>query len=273
MNLPKDILQKIERSEHIWLMLDYDGTLADFAPTPDDIFPDPELIALIQKLANHPRITVAIISGRRLAHIEKLLPLPGIWLAGSYGLEMRTPAKERLHRADYDDLRPQLEQLKPGWADLIAGQEGFYLEDKGWSLALHARFAEDQTAETTLFKARSIAEQTCREDKFQILGGHKFLEIAPCQADKGNTVVYLFRQSRSEQPFPVYLGDDDKDERAFPIVQSYGGVAGCVCHRPRSTQANFQLESPQAVRRWLAELYRMLSSDSQDIEKRAPDRV
>ena len=251
MNLSKEDLKKIKDTDHIWLLLDYDGTLADFAPTPDDVIPDPELIALIKKLVNHPKLSLAIISGRRLAHIEKLVPLSGIWLAGSYGLEMRAPHGEHLHRANYGSLRPQLEALKPEWANLIDGQDGFYLEDKGWSLALHARFAEDCLASRILAHARTLAEQTCSELKFQLLGGHKFLEIAPKQADKGNTVTYLLQQKKA---LPIYLGDDDKDERAFLVVQANGGLAGCVCNPARSSQADFQLTSPQDTRVWLARL-------------------
>jgi trehalose 6-phosphate phosphatase len=255
MNLAKENLKKINAADRIWLLLDYDGTLADFAPTPDDVLPDPSLIALIQALSQHPKISLAIISGRRLAHIEKLIPLPGIWLAGSYGLEMRAPDGEHLHRADYDDLRPQLERLKPGWAELIESHDGFYLEDKGWSLALHARFAEDFLAKRILNQARILAEQTYSELKFQLLGGHKFLEIAPKQADKGNAVTYLLKQ---KQALPIYLGDDDKDERAFPVVQANGGLAGRVCNPARSTQADFLLTSPQDTRAWLADLLNLL---------------
>jgi trehalose 6-phosphate phosphatase len=251
MTLSPENWQKIRKAEKIWLLLDYDGTLANFAPTPDDVIPDPELIALIQSLAKHPKIKLAIISGRRLAHIEKLVPLSEIWLAGSYGLEMRTPTGDYLHRADYENVRPQLDQLKPQWAALLHNLEGFYLEDKGWSLALHARFADDSVAEQILMQGHVLAEQTCSEEKFQLLGGHKFLEIAPQEADKGNTVAYLLGQEHQSNRVPIYLGDDDKDERAFPIVQQFGGFAGCVCNPKRCTCADFVLESPYQARDWL----------------------
>jgi len=257
MNLSKEDLQKIKDADYFWLLLDYDGTLADFAPTPDDVLPDPELINLIQNLVQHPKISLAIISGRRLAHIEKLMPLSGIWLAGSYGLEMRTPSGDHLQRANYENLRPELELLKPGWGKLINGQVGFYLEDKGWSLALHARFANDLLATEILNQARTMAEQTCADEKFQLLGGHKFLEIAPREADKGNTVTYLLR--KQNQAFPIYLGDDDKDERAFHAVQANGGLAGCVCNPARSTQADFLLSSTQDTRIWLADFPKLLT--------------
>jgi len=259
MTLSKEHLKKIRDAELIWFFLDYDGTLADFAPTPDDVNPDPELITLLQDFAKHPKIKLAIISGRRLGHIEKLVPIPGIWLAGSYGLEMRSPSGKQIHRAVYETIRPQLEQLKPQWDHLISSKEGFYLEDKGWSLALHARFANDVVAKQILVQARALAEQICSDGKFQLLGGHKFLEIAPQEADKGNTITFLLEQDHSKSPFPVYLGDDDKDERAFPVVQKYGGLAGCVCNSNRSTCADFRLDSPQHTRKWLRDYLRQLT--------------
>ena len=68
----------MRQAGHLWLFLDYDGTLADFAATPDEIIPDEELIALIDQLAKQPDIRVTILSGRRLAHIQSLLPVSGI---------------------------------------------------------------------------------------------------------------------------------------------------------------------------------------------------
>jgi trehalose 6-phosphate phosphatase len=171
---------------------------------------------------------------------------------------MRTPSGEHLHRADYESLRPQLDQVKPQWAALLTNKEGFYLEDKGWSLALHARFADDLMAEQILERGRTLAEKTCSDDKFRLLGGHKFLEIAPLEADKGNTVAYLLQQDSQSQSIPIYIGDDDKDERAFPIVQKWGGLAGCVCHPKRPTRANFLLASPQETRYWLTSFFKKL---------------
>jgi trehalose 6-phosphate phosphatase len=265
MILSTEILKKINQAKKIWLLLDYDGTLADFAPTPDDVFPDPDLINLLQKLSTLSKIDLAVISGRRLAHIEKLVPISDVWLAGSYGLELRTPLGERLQRADYQQLRPHLDQLKPKWKQLIKAQNGFYLEDKGWSLALHARFADDDLALQVLNHARKLAEQFSFIRMFQILGGHKFLEIAPKEADKGKTVKYLIQKPSSKLEFPIYLGDDDKDEKAFPIVQAMGGFAGCVCHQLRKTSADFRLRSVQETREWLKNLLDVIKSKGQSV--------
>jgi trehalose 6-phosphate phosphatase len=250
----KEVLQKIQAAARIWMLLDYDGTLADFAPTPDDVLPDGDLISLIEETASHARFRVAIISGRRLSHIQKLLPVEGILLAGSYGLEIRLPSGEILHREDFDQLRPPIEELKQFWAKLIYGKKGFYLEDKGWSIAIHARFASDLSAESVLNEAERLAQSKIEKGRFNLLGGSKFLEFAPIHADKGLTVAFLLSEYGASDELPVYLGDDDKDEKAFPIVKEHGGLTGIVHPSRQETKADFTLESPAETRKWLRSL-------------------
>ncbi|MEJ2207855.1 MAG: trehalose-phosphatase [Anaerolineae bacterium] len=274
-----DVLPRLAAAASLRLFLDYDGTLADFAPTPDHVEPDPDLVALLRRLAAVPSLRVAILSGRRLSHVQKLVPVPGILLAGTYGLELRTPAHdgpgERFDRLDYEAIRPVLETIKPRWAELMAagGDEarpGFYLEDKGWSLAIHARFADPDETEEVLARARRFATETIEAhdgELFRLLGGHKFLEIGPRLAHKGRTIDYLldlppdhpagYLAAWPGAPL-LYVGDDDKDEEAFEVIQARGGTAIVVMSRPRETRADYRLESPADTRRWLRALWRYL---------------
>jgi trehalose 6-phosphate phosphatase len=246
------LLQRLKAAGKVRLFLDYDGTLAEFAPTPDDILPDPELIDLITHLGQHPRLLVSVISGRRLSHILDLLPVPGVLLAGTYGVELQHAAGEREDRVDLDRIRPVLEALKPRWQALIEGLEGFYLEDKGWALGIHGRRADADEADQVLDAAERMLEEIKPLAEFRILGGYKFIEIGPHLAHKGRTIEELLVRF----PFPdsalVYLGDDDKDEEAFEVIRAHGGHAVLVSPQPRPTHANFQLESPAEARRWLA---------------------
>jgi trehalose 6-phosphate phosphatase len=253
-NLPLPNLRAYER---LWLFLDYDGTLADFADNPDEVSPNPEVVSLLTSLAANSRLRIAVISGRRLSHVEQLVPVPGIILAGTYGVELRTRRGQRIDRLDFDSVRPTLDALQPRWAALIQGHEGFYLEDKGWSLALHARFATDREADDILARARDLAQQAAskaRPGLYRLLGGHKFLEIGPMLAHKGQTVDYILDQCPWPGAIPVYLGDDDKDEEAFGVIQARGGLAILVTAAPRPTCARYRLPSPQSVRRWLAQI-------------------
>jgi len=50
----------------------------------------------------------------------------------------------------------------------------------------------------------------------------------------------------------IYMGDDDKDEQAFEVVQSYGGVAIRVCSNViNSPIEDWRLDDPKAAREWL----------------------
>ena len=249
--------ERLAQAERIRLFLDYDGTLADFAPTPEHVNPDPELVALIHRLARHPQFRVAVVSGRRLAHVQELVPVPGVLLAGTYGVELQTPEGARIDRLDYDSVRPTLDTLKPRWTDLIAGRVGYFLEDKGWALALHARFADEAESTRVLAGARRLAEAAMRQAApglFRLLGGHKFLEIGPALAHKGLAVAYLLDQFPWHGALPLYLGDDDKDEEAFGVIKARGGMAVVVAREPRETEADLRLGSPRAARGWLERL-------------------
>ena len=262
LHTPEQINERIAQAERLWLFLDYDGTLADFAPTPEHVNPDPEIIDLLTRLARCPCIRVTVVSGRRLDHVQSLAPVPGILLAGTYGIELQTPEGERVNRVKYDAIRPALDSLKPRWLRLIAGREGFFLEDKDWALALHARFADDDEAETVLTAARRIATQGASSELFRVLGGHKFLEVCPRLAHKGQTVGYLLDRYAWPGALPLYLGDDDKDEEAFGVIKARGGIAILVAARRRKTDADWRLASPQAARHWLETLLARLGQQA-----------
>lgn len=251
------ICARIADADRLWLFLDYDGTLADFAPTPDDIFPDAELIALLERLARQPQLRVAIISGRRLAHIQRLAPVPGILLAGTYGIEIQREDGVQVNRIELSAVRPTLDLVRHDWESLLAAHAGFYLEDKGWSLAMHAKNAEPAIADQLLPVARRHAESRLARrlpSRFRILGGDRFLEIGPTLAHKGKTVAFLLQDCPWPGALPVYLGDDDKDEEAFRVIRDAGGAPLLVAPMPRESAACCRLESPQAARRWLARL-------------------
>jgi trehalose-phosphatase len=251
------LIEWVRQAQHLWLFLDYDGTLADFAPTPEHIEPDPEVIRLLGRLARKPNILITILSGRRLQHVRALVPISGVYLVGAYGLELLTPGGETIQRLQYDAVRPALEIVKPQWEQAIRGREGFFLEDKGWTLALHARFAREEEAEDILAQARRVANREVPDDRFRILGGHKFLEVAPRLASKKETLTYLLNLHRLPGPRLIYIGDDDKDEEAFSAVHANRGVAIKVRQPSQAgqpTEADFFFESPAETLQWLKRL-------------------
>ena len=250
----KELIPQI-RDSYIDLYLDYDGTLASFAPTPDDILPDDRVIELISQLVDSRNVRVSIISGRRLGHIRKLLPIKGIFLAGTYGVEMQATNGTEFHQMPYHIIRPTLEELKPRWQELIEGKDGFYLEDKGWALAIHARKAEEKLGAQVLKSAEKMLTQEVLGEHLQKIHSYRFLEIGPNNADKGHALRYLFDNFHWEGAVPIYIGDDDKDEEAFQVINEHDGHSILVSMEPRETEAKYILDSPDEVHQWLREAF------------------
>lgn len=249
------VLDEIRSGRPYWVFLDYDGTLHEFAPTPEEITPDPELIALLERLARaHDRLRIVILSGRPLEQVRQLAPVRGILVAGTYGIEYLDFQGRLVNLRDPGPLRPALDELLPGWQSLIDGKPGFFLEDKGWSLALHAKGASRREARTVLDEARELAQSAIAQGPYRLVGDDRFLEISPITAEKAHAVTTLLGLFPSANAGILYIGDDARDEGAFPVVQARGGVAVCVCPPGRRTQAQARLASVADVRAWLGKL-------------------
>jgi len=248
-----NILIPILKSRRVDLYLDYDGTLAVFAPTPDDVLPDDDVIQLISQLADSPNVRVSIVSGRRLGHIQKLIPVKNVLLAGTYGVEMQTPDGKAVHQIEYGSIRPTLDALKPIWQNLIEDKEGFYLEDKGWALAIHARRAEEIEGLQVLESAEMMLTPDVLGEYLQKIHSYRFLEVGPHNADKGHALRYLFDNFHWEGAVPIYIGDDDKDEEAFQAINEHDGYSILVAKEQRETEAGYILASPIEVHQWLRE--------------------
>jgi len=206
---------------------------------------------LISQIANSENIRVSIISGRRLAHIQKLIPVKHILLAGTYGVEMQLPNGQVTSQIPYDSIRPTLDSIKKKWQVLIEGKAGFYLEDKGRALAIHARLAESNEGKRVLEDAEKSLTQDVLGEHLQKIYSYRFLEVGPNDADKGHALKHIFSSYKYEGSIPIYIGDDDKDEDAFRVINQQRGYSILVSETPRKTAALYILPSPNAVQKWL----------------------
>ena len=248
------VRRRLAAGGRVWLFLDYDGTLVPIARTLEEVRPDVALIELLTGLAKLPAIRVVILSGRPLSSLRAMLPIASLTLAGTYGIEIQMPGQGIVIRAEPARLRPVIEQVKSAWAQLVARRSGFVLEDKGLAVALHASFADPFDADFVLPQARLAAVHIIAPDRFRILGGDRFLEVAPATAHKGQTVEWLLDHHISGDALLIYCGDDDKDEEAFTVVRRRGGIPIVVGQVRRATLATNGFDSPDALRGWLEAL-------------------
>ena len=259
MTLPGEALNRwVADASHMWLFLDYDGTLANFASNPSKLEKDHELVEMIRQLAGAvKRFRVTIISGRSLGSLQELLPVAGIFLAGVYGMELQTPAANIIRRGDYNRTRTSLDGVKPRWEKIIGDKTGYYIEDKGWSLTLHVQTTNQKEVEKVFSDVRQTAGDSGMERQFRWFIGPNYLEIVPIQAHKGELVKFLFKRYPFDGRHLVYIGDDDKDQEAFEDVHELGGINIQVSsprHPGRYEGSDYIMDSPQEVRKWLKSL-------------------
>ena len=111
-----------------------------------------------------------------------------------------------------------------------------------------------------LASAANVANEILDKKIFQITSGHKFLEASPVQANKRVCVSYLLDRHPGEDAVLLYMGDDDKDEEAFALIQSKGGFAIRVCSNVINNPIeDWRLDNPEEARAWLHTIIKYFS--------------
>ena len=120
-----DLISNLQRDKTfkplkpVLLMLDYDGTLVPFAARPEQAVPSQEVLEVLECLLRHKHFKVAVISGRSLVQLDRLLPLPGLILSALHGSVIKYPGdkaemlieavEEWLARKEIKELRDYLQ--------------------------------------------------------------------------------------------------------------------------------------------------------------------
>jgi len=224
------------------LLLDLDGTIAPIMPRPHDVVPSPARTALMRALRERFGGRLAIVSGRTIAEVDRVLQGAVVAVAGVHGLERRT-ADGRLERAHPD---PALDIVRAELPKLLARFPDLITEDKGLSVTIHFRSAPEAASTVNAF-ARDIVDRT----DLVLQPGDTVAELRGPGAGKGAAIRAFMHEAPFVGARPIYLGDDQTDEDGFAAVGALGGV-GVLVGPPRPTAATRRLANVDAVMDWLS---------------------
>jgi trehalose 6-phosphate phosphatase len=231
------------------LFLDVDGTLVEFAATPDAVeTPD----SLIENLASlEPRLdgALALVSGRPIAQLDALFAPLKLRASGVHGGEFR-------HAPGGKIVSPAREPLDDeAWRDLCRVVENFpilLLENKRYSFAVHYRGSEADALplKTAL---RAMIERR-RGPALELIEGRLVFEVKLAGFDKGRAIDLFM----SNEPFagrvPVFIADDALDRPGFERALALGGRAYSVGREMPDVSGWFS--TPASVRAWIGDLAR-----------------
>jgi trehalose 6-phosphate phosphatase len=229
------------------VLLDVDGTLIDFAPTPREVWVPPGLAKTLNRLLKRTNGALALVSGRSLNDID-LIFAPDLFPAvGGHGAEMRL---ETDSEAVATHAPPLDKELKRRLAAIAKLSPGILLEDKGYSLALHYRLAPH--AEKAIYEAVSLIRADLPNAPIEVLPGKQVCEIKHSGFTKATGVQELMMHEPFKGRRPFFIGDDVTDESVFAIMPDLDGLAFSVGRRAQGVAGHF--DAPSDVREFLAHL-------------------
>ncbi len=255
----QEIFEAMNHAERLFVLIDYDGTMVPIAPTPDQADPPQDLLRTLRALASIDLLQLAVISGRALQDLERLLPLDTLFLVGNHGVEIRLPTGERHCLLEANDIPATMSQLEAQLREALTGLEGCVVENKGLSLALHYRLASAVAASKAIEHFTRLGEPLVHRGTFEWLNGKKIFELRPAGMNKGRAVQFLLTGYARPHELPVYLGDDLTDEDAFRVLTN-SGITILVSPQERPSLARYRLNSPTDVRRFLKTLVKTYGS-------------
>jgi trehalose 6-phosphate synthase/phosphatase len=240
---------RLEAAPTLVLLLDYDGTLVPFAPTPELAEPDDELMDLLQELAARPGTEVHIVSGRTRETLERWLGGLPIGLHAEHGFASR-PLGARswvTGTLRLQDWRPIVLALM---RDFTARTPGALIEEKSAGIAWHYRLADAELGRLHAEALQCELERVVGPAPIDIMPGAKVIEVLARGVHKGRLVPSLLAR------FPagtllVAIGDDRTDEDLFAALPQ---SALSVHVGPESTRASIRLDGVKEVRALLGAL-------------------
>ncbi|MCA1451597.1 trehalose-phosphatase [Bradyrhizobium sp. BRP22] len=229
------------------VLLDVDGTLLDFAPTPREVWVPPGLAKTLKRLLERTNGALALVSGRSVNDLD-LIFAPDVFPAiGGHGAEMRLDLQSDGaggHALTLD------KELKRRLAAIAKLSPGILLEDKGYSLALHYRLAPH--AERAIYEAVSLIRADLPDAPIEVLPGKQVCEIKLAGFTKATGVRELMKHPPFKGRKPFFIGDDVTDETVFAIMPELDGLAFSVGRRAKGVAGHF--DAPSDVREFLAHL-------------------
>jgi trehalose 6-phosphate phosphatase len=223
------------------LFLDLDGTLAPIMPRPEQVGPDARRAALLDDLTRALDGRVAVVSGRGLEDLDRILEDRVKYVAAVHGLVRRGA-----HGVDRVQPHPDLEHARDVLRDLARSDRGLLFEDKGLSVALHYRNVP--SAADAVIEA---AERLGQSSHLVVQLGDMVAELRTPGQDKGKSVAAFLREAPFDGATPVFVGDDLTDEDGFAAAARLGGY-GVLVGPERPTQAAYRLNDFNAVLDWLS---------------------
>jgi trehalose 6-phosphate synthase/phosphatase len=210
------VVERVRKAKNLLLLLDYDGTLVPFAPTPELAAPDPGLLALLRALAARPGAEVHVISGRSRETLEAWLGEAPVGLHAEHGYWSRglDASGWTSHEQTGLEWRGAVLEI---FEDFATRTPGSLIEEKTASVAWHYRSSDPEFGETQARELLVHLREILSNVPVEIVPGSKVIEARPHGVHKGRIVERLLPGLAAGTAI-LAMGDDRTDEDLFAAL-------------------------------------------------------
>lgn len=235
-------------------LFDFDGTLVGLQDDPAAIRPDPELLALLARLASMAEVTV--LSGRDRSTLERWLGALPVHLVAEHGRYVHWS-----RALAWQELLPAIEsrwlpEVRAVLLDYAGRTSGAYLEEKEASVAWHYRQADPVQGRRLALELAHHLTVSLAQSPLQVVHGSCVVEVRPQGVNKGAAYQALVHRF-DRFDFVLAAGDDRSDEDLFGALEP---EAWSIRVGSGYSNARQRLENPQELRALLATLTRSSSA-------------
>lgn len=253
----EEFFDSLQGVENPLLLLDYDGTLADFRIDRFQARPWAGVRDLLLQVQRDNRTRLMVITGRPAREINPMLQLDvpvEVW--GLHGAEHLLADGTREMQPAPAEAMAKLDELR---GLLHRDSFGGLIEDKSNAVVMHWRGHTLKQVQSIERKTRALFEPAAEVTGLSLLPFEAGIELRVGR-DKGGAVQTIIENAASDSPV-TYVGDDLTDESAFCAVNKARSPHVSVLMRRewRQTNAEVWLRPPEELRWFLREWLQAVS--------------
>lgn len=242
------------------LLLDYDGTLANYVKSsdPDDVKPSKTLLITLAAIASQPNTEVCIISGRTREALQGWFKDMPLTLVAEHGAWVRQSGEWSQQQISFNHYKDILIPVLERYAERTPGAQ---VEVKNFALVWHYDGVAPELAYDRTSNLRHELLTIVDNNEVGVYSGRRILEIKPRGVHKGTVADELLASGNAD--FVLCIGDDYTDEDMFKVLPE---TAYTVRVGLKDTHARHQVPNVEHVLRLLQTLAESETDEPDDSE-------
>lgn len=204
---------------------------------------------------------MALVSGRSLSDLKRIVGIRGLYYVGNHGLELEGPGLRYVNPLA-QATRLLLKQIAGELKAALRPIPGAWVEEKGLTFSIHWRNVPRKASRAFHRRVVQCTAPFLARNAIKMTQGKHVIEVRPpVRWHKGKSIAWLLSRLPHDggtKPLVVFLGDDRTDEDAFRAANRLRGLSVFVGRPARQSAARYWLKDVREAHAWLELLGQVL---------------